>query len=106
MSDIVTTEIILANEGLGVALAEANAEIARLTAELSAARENAAESITWRADDLNAQLATARAEALEEAAKLAEGPADGWGEFVGGTPERDKIAAAIRAMKVNTNADN
>jgi hypothetical protein len=41
----------------------------------------------------------ARGKALEEAAQVAEGPAEAWGEHRGGTPERDKIAAAIRALK-------
>ena len=36
----------------------------------------------------------------ERAAVLAEGPATDWGYYVGGTPERDKIAAAIRKLEV------
>jgi hypothetical protein len=40
-----------------------------------------------------------RLTAIEECAKLAEGPAAAWGEYVGGTPERDRIATAIRALK-------
>jgi len=42
--------------------------------------------------------AKGRKEAYEHAARVAEGPAIAWGNFPGGTPERDKIAAAIRSL--------
>ena len=60
-------------------LAESNVA---LRSQLEEARENAAESITWRTDELNAQLAQARENALEEAA--------GWHEEQ--ALEIDKIA--------------
>lgn len=46
---------------------------------------------------LSEARATGRREGMEKAARIAEGPAAAWGDFSGGTPERDKIAAAIRA---------
>ncbi len=47
---------------------------------------------------LSQARAEGRREGLEEAAKLASGPTSGWGEHVGGTLERDRIAVAILAL--------
>lgn len=34
-------------------------------------------------------------EERQRCAAIASGPAEAWGEFLGGTPERDRIASAI-----------
>jgi hypothetical protein len=48
---------------------------------------------------LQVRLSELEAVTLERAARVAAGPAEAWGEFPGGTPERDRIAAAILALK-------
>jgi hypothetical protein len=46
--------------------------------------------------ELSIAIPRIEAETREACAKVAEGLASAWGEFIGGTPERDRIAAAIR----------